>query len=309
MIIIIAIIVTLFLISLLVGGKRLEDNKGEPPEHTIVVPNLEDLPRDEKRGGKRLEDNKGEPPEHTIAVPNLDDLLRDEECLDLWLPIDILLVTVEVCEFLSCYAHLTGPFKCYVASVGTYVYFGQDAKNKIGLMTRDGAFIDPESYLRAVKMAITALRPKVAISVGYCSGLDKLKTKLGDVVIPVELTTYSHKIVLDGEEQFTGTRRLVSRRFLQLISQVGDGWKAPLKSPEVREVKVHSDGEILNGPEKVRTDERRDQLVQLYPKALAVEMESEGAVDAYRKIPKVMAPGSLGYSGQKKLLLSASHFF
>ena len=137
MIIVITIIVTLFLIALLVGGKRLEDNKDEPPEHTIVVPNLDDLPRDENRS-------------------------------DLWRRIDVLLVTVEVCEFLSCYAHLKSPFKCYVASVGTSVYFGQDAETKIGLMRRDEAFIDQESYLSAVKKAITALQPKVAISVGYC---------------------------------------------------------------------------------------------------------------------------------------------
>ena len=85
---------------------------------------------------------------------------------------------------------------------------------------------------------------------------------------------------LYGEEQFTGTRRLVSRRFLQPINHMADGWKAPLKSPEVREVKVHSGGEILNGPDKVSTDKRRDQLVQLYPRAVAVEMEVEGTVDA-----------------------------
>ena len=267
---------TLFLIALLVGGKRLEDNKDEPPEHTTVVPNLDDVPRDEKIS-------------------------------DLSLRIDILLVTVEVCEFLSCCAHLKSPFKCYVASVGTYVYFGQDAETKIGLMRRDEAFIDPESYLSAVKKAITVLRPKVAISVGYCSGLNKLKTKLGDVVIPVEQTTYASEMVY-GEEQFTGTRRLVSRRFRQPINRMAYGWKAPLKSPEVQEVKVHSDGEILSGPEKVITVKRRDQLVRLYPRAVAVEMKGEGTVDAYRKIPKITAPVSLGYSRQMGPLLSGSHY-
>ena len=236
------------------------------------------MPRPAVKGGKTLED-QGEPPEHTIVVPNLNDLPRDEKCPDHWLRIDYLLVTVEVCEFLSCYAHLESPFKCYVASVRTYVYFGQDeAERKIGLMRRDEAFIDTESYLSAVKKVITALRPKVAISVGYCSGLNKIKTKLGDVVIPVELTTYANKMGLHGEEQFTGTRRLVSRPLLRHINRVTDGWKAPLKSPEVREVKVHSDGDILSGPEKVSTEKRRDQLVQLYPKAVAVEMEVEGKV-------------------------------
>ena len=261
-------------------------------------------------GGKRLEDNKGEPPEHTIVVPNLDDLPTDEKRLYLWLPIDILLVTVEVCEFLSCCAHLKSPFKCYVDSVGASVYFGHHnkAETKIGLMRRDETFVNPDSYLSAVQKAITELLPKVAISVGYCSGLDKLKTKLGDVVIPVELTTYANEMGLYGEELFTGTRRLVSRSFLQPIYRMADGWKAPLKSPEVRELKVHSDGEILSGPEKVSTDKRHDELVQLYPRAVAVEMEGKGTFDAYRKIPKVTAPGSLGYNTQKWPPLSASHY-
>ena len=253
------------------------------------------MPRPAEKGSKTLED-QGEPPEHTIVLPNLDDLPRDEKFRGLWLRIDVLLVTVEVCEFLSCYAHLKSPVKCYVASVGTYVYVSQGAKRKVGLMRRDEAFTDSDSYLRAVTKAITALRPKVAISVGYCSGLNKLKTKLGDVVIPVELTTYANEMGLHGEEQFTGTRRLVSRRFLQPIDRLADDWKAPLKSPEVREVKVHRFGEILSGSEKVSTDKRREQLVQLYPRVVTVEMEVEGKVDAYPKILKVTTPGSLGYS-------------
>ena len=261
-------------------------------------------------GGERLEDNEDEPPKHTIVVPNLDDLPTDEKRLYLRLRIDILLVTVEVCEFLSCYAHLKSPFKCYVDSVGASVYFGHqnEDETKIGLMRHDETFINLDSYLSAVKKAITALRPKVAISVGYCSGLNKLKTKLGDVVIPVELTTYANEMGLHGKEQFTGTRRLVSRRFLQPINRVVDGWKAPLKSAEVREVKVHSFGEIVSGSDKVSTDKRRDELVQLYPRAVAVEMEGKGTVDAYRKIPKVTAPGSLGYSRQKGPPLSGSHY-
>ena len=265
------------------------------------------MPMPAEKGGKTLE-GQGEPPEHTIVVPNLDDLPRDEKRSDLWLSIDVLLVTVKDCEFLSCYAHLKSPFKFYVASVGTYVYFGQDeAERKIGLMRRDETFIDSDSYLSAVKMAITELLPEVAISVGYCSGLNNLKTKLGDVVIPVELTTYANEMVY-GEEQFTGTRRLLSRRFGYIIDYVADVWKAPLKSPEVREVKVHSDCEILSGPEKVSTDKLRDQLVRLYPGAVAVEMKGEGTVNAYRKIPKVTAPGSLGYSGQKGPPLTGSRY-
>ena len=57
--------------------------------------------------------------------------------------------------------------------------------------------------------------------------------------------------------------------------------------------------EIVSGSDKVSTDKRRDELVQLYPRTVAVEMKGKGTFDAYCKIPKATAPGSLGYSRQK----------
>ena len=241
------------------------------------------MSRATKKSGKRLKDCKDDPPELRIVIPNLGHLPKPTKCPSGWLPIDILLVTVKDCEFLSCYAHLKNPLKCHISSLGTYACFGnvEDAKVKIGLIRCHEGSTAPGSSLITVKNAITALRPKGTISVGYCSGLNKMKTKLGDVVVSAKLTTYAPKIVIDGQEQSTGTRNVVSRRFLQLIRHVADGWEAPLKNPEVREVKVHCDSEILSGPEKVGADGRRDELAHLYPQAIALEMEGEGTVDAY----------------------------
>ena len=240
------------------------------------------MSRPAKKSGKRLKDSEGDPPGLAIVIPNICDLPNVTESPSL--PIDILLVTVKECEFLSCYAHLRNPFKGFIKILGTYVYFGtvtddQDARVKIGLMRCDEGSTNPGGSLITAKNAITALRPKGAISVGYCSGLNKMKTKLGDVIVSAKLTTYAPKIVMDGQERSTGTRTFVSRRFLQLINHVADGWKAPLKNPKVREVKVHSDGEILSGPEKISVDGRRDELVHLYPQAMALEMEGEGTID------------------------------
>ena len=199
------------------------------------------------------------------------------------LPIDILLVTVKDCEFLGCYAQLSNSFKGFIPSLGYFVYFGtvtddQDASVKIGLMRCDEGATIPGGSLITVKNAITALRPKGAISVGYCSGLNKKKTKLGDVIVSAKLTTYAPKIVMDDQERSTGTRTVVSRRFLHLIRHVADGWEAPLKNPKVREVKVHCNAEILSGPEKISVAGRREELVSSYPQAMALEMEGEGKI-------------------------------
>lgn len=224
-------------------------------------------------------DDNGDPPALNANLPKVCDIPATTKNPNL--PIDILLVTVKDCEFLSCYAHLRNSFKWYFDGLGS-VYFGnaiddQDANVKVALMKCDEGSTGPGSSLITVRNAATKLRPKAVIAVGYCSGLNQENSKLGDVVVSAKLTTYASKIVRpDNQEQSTGTRNLVSRRFLQLIRHVADGWKAPLKIPEEREVKVHRDGEFLSGPEKVCADWRSEELVRSYPQAMAIEMEGEG---------------------------------
>ena len=69
-----------------------------------------------------------------------------------------------------------------------------------------------------------------------------------------------------------------SKSISQLIPCAAFGWKPPLKNPELEheEVKVHSNGEILSGPEEIASVSRRNELVQLYPNAIAVEMDGDG---------------------------------
>ena len=232
----------------------------------------------EDKSSISLKDGNGDPPELDINLPKLCDLPATAKQPSL--PIDILLLTVEDCEFLGCHAHLRNSFRWYFNGLG-YVYFGnacddQDENVKVALMRCDEGSIGPGSSVIAVKNAVTVLKPKGVISVGCCSGLNHEKTKLGDVVVSAKLTTYASKEVVDGQEQSIGTRSLVSRRFLQLIRHVADGWKAPLKIPEVRDVKIHNSGEFLSGPEKISADKRRKELVHLYPQATAMEMEGEG---------------------------------
>ena len=58
-----------------------------------------------------------------------------------------------------------------------------------------------------------------------------------------------------------------------------------MKNSEAQEVKVHL-GEVLSGPEVVRHELRRKEFAELYPKAVAFEMEGEGKVDAFCVLAK-----------------------
>ena len=219
-----------------------------------------------------------DPPQLAVSLPSIKDVTTTLKQPDV--PVDILLVTVKDCEFLACYNELKDPFRCHFDGLG-YVYFAdvvgtQPGRVKVALMKCHEGSTGPGGSLTAVRNAAPILRPKAVISVGACSGLNPDKTKLGDVVVSAKLTTYASKVVTRNQEQWGGMSSHVSGRFLNIITNCADGWQPPLKKPEVREVKVHCNGEFLSGPEQIRAEWRLKELLDSHPLATGVEMEGEG---------------------------------
>ena len=220
------------------------------------------------------------PPEMSVSLPSMGDVeTRAKDPSYAPLPVDIVLLTVNDCEFLACYRQLINPFRCWFDDIG-YVYFeglGEDAdeKVKVALIRCCKGSSGPGGALISVKNSVYVLRPKAVISVGACSSLNAQKAKVGDVVVSAKLTTYASKVVTQNE-QWAGMRSYVSRRFLNVIKHTAEGYKAPLHSSQSREITVHCDGEFLSGPEQVRADWRRNQLAESHPQAIALEMEGEG---------------------------------
>ena len=202
------------------------------------------------------------PPELSVKLPELSDLcitFNPWETVEL--PVDILLLTVEDCEFLSCFAYLKEPYKSYHISTG-YVYFGcmgddQRKKMNIALMRCSRGSYVPGGSLSASKDAILQLRPKAIFSVGACSGLNSREVKLGDVVVSAKLVTAAHKTP-------------PSRDICKMIKHMADGWKAPLKNTDDYKIKVHCNGVVLSVSEA-----NRDKIGQ-DPAATGVEMEGGG---------------------------------
>ena len=227
----------------------------------------------------------GDPPQLNKVLPSLLDvkaITRPSKDADL--PVDVLLQTVTNCEFLACYSELKNPYKCWFDGLG-YVYFSDVGESqeqvKVALFRCYKNVTCPGGALLAVKNAATVLRPKAVISVGTCSGLNPTKSKLGDVVVSAKLATYASKVVTSNQEQSTGMRSYVSKRFLDFIKNCADGWQAPLKNPEAREIKVLSNAEFLSGPEQVHAEWRRDQLSEINPQAMAIENEGEGELTVF----------------------------
>ena len=223
----------------------------------------------------------GDPPELNKVLPSFADIKAiTKPSKDANLPVDVLLLTVTNCEFLACYSELKNPYRCWFDGLG-YVYFSDVGESqeelKVALLRCYRNGIGPGGALVSVKNAASVLRPKAVISVGTCSGLNPAKSKLGDVVVSAKLATYASKVVTSNQEQSTGMRSYVSKRFLNVIKNCADGWQAPLKDlAEAQQVQVYTDAEFLSGPEQVRAEWRRDQLAETNPQAMAIENEGEG---------------------------------
>ena len=225
--------------------------------------------------------NAGCPPEVAVTLLKNEDLPGKSERLDEGqLPIDVLLLTVEDCEFLGCLSFLNPSFRRLYGGVNLgYVYLGNMGEGQLKLRTavmkcHRGSITPGGSSVSAMD-AVEALRPKAVFSVGFCSGLDFTKVKPGDVVVSEKLITYSPSKVAAGGVKETGRVPLKSR-LSKLILNASDGWSAPLKNPkEQDEVKMHR-GAFLSGPEIIEDSEQCIALRRRFPEALAVEMEGEG---------------------------------
>ncbi|CAH3172278.1 unnamed protein product [Porites lobata] len=177
------------------------------------------------------------PPPLSIKVPKMKNLSKKSKpWSDVQLPVDILLLTVEDCEFLACCAYLNNPIKSYHNNLG-YVYFGTIGESgeealKVALMRCYKGSSGPGGSLVTVKNAVAQLRPKAVFIVGCCRGLNPQDTKLGDVVVSSKLIT----------EEFSTP---VKKNIGNLILFSSGGWDPPTTAEE--EVKVHSDSEIFGG--------------------------------------------------------------
>ncbi|XP_068727700.1 death domain-containing ATP nucleosidase-like [Montipora capricornis] len=155
---------------------------------------------------------------------------------------------------------------------------------KIALVPCSEGATQPGGALIKVKNTVDILKPKAVFCVGCCGALNPERTepsvKLGDVVVSSKLTTYANKTVTDTGVQPFGLSAPVGRDIGGLIRNAADGWEAPLKNMKARKVNVHCSGEFLSGPEEIDSHRRRQELVRLYPHAIAVEMDGEGVFSA-----------------------------
>ena len=221
-----------------------------------------------------------EPPEVTIyQVKNQDLPKRAVHLDDRQLPVDILLLTVEDCEFLSCLSYLNPDFCKYFHRDLGYMYLGDMGEDrrrlKIAVMNCCRGSSSSGGSVVVVLNAAKVLRPKAVFCVGSCSGLDCNKVNLGDIVVLEKLVTYGPCKITEGGIEERGVKVPLKSGLSKVILRAGDGWKPPLKDPKALEVKIHR-GTFLSGPEEIDNCNRCKTLIERFPQAVAIEEEGEG---------------------------------
>ena len=221
-----------------------------------------------------------DPPDVIIDQLKSQDLPdRSTHLDDCQLPVDILLLTVEDCEFRSCLSYLNPGFcKTFRSGLGC-LYLGDmgkdERKQNVAVMSCYRGSASAGGSTVVVLNAVKVLRPKAVFCVGSCKSLDCNKVKLGDVVVLEKLITYGPCKITEGGIEEGGVRVPLNSGLLKVMLRAGDGWQPPLKDLDAREVEIHR-GAFLSGPEEVIDRKRCEALLERFPEVVAIEREGEG---------------------------------
>lgn len=193
------------------------------------------------------------------------------------LPVDVLLLTVEDCEFFGCVSYLNkGFYKSHHEKPGN-VYFGKIGEEgqdtlKIALMK---SYMGPMNALTTVTNAVEVLSPKAVIWVGVCRGLNFKEVKLGDVVVSSKLRAYANDKITDKRIIDRNDAVPLSKHLSDLLLSAGQGWNPPLEDEGELEIEVKN-GVILSGPKEVDSKKLHAELTRRFGEAIAIDMEGEG---------------------------------
>ena len=226
------------------------------------------------------ERSASDPPAVIINQLKNRDLPKNATHLDVSrLPVDVLLLTVEDCEFLSCLSFLNPAFCRNFHRDLAYVYLGDMGKDErklnVAVMNCYRGSASAGGSTVVVLNAVKVLRPKAVFCVGSCRSLDCNKVKLGDVVILEKLITYGPCKITEGGLEERGVKVQLKSGLSKVMLRAGDGWQPPLKDLNAREVEIHR-GAFLSGAEEVIDRKRGETLLQRFPEVVAIEREGEG---------------------------------
>ncbi len=148
-------------------------------------------------------------------------------------------------------------------------YFAAHVECAMGGEGRHGAALTLSDALREVD-------PKATIVVGIAFGVNRVKQRLGDVIVAESVVPYDKEKVEDVRVVPRGQPLPCGLVLSERFRTRREGWVMPIGP---RQVQVHQ-GPILSGEKLVNSRAFRDALVARFPDAVGGEMEGSGAYAA-----------------------------
>lgn len=195
---------------------------------------------------------------------------------------DVLLVTatdIEQSEALACAEEMNLPCRPFYTSLQTIYDLGRVGGANVSLVQSGKGSGGTRGAQETVSDCITDIHPSAIVLVGIACGLHPQKQHIGEILISEQIRPYELQKITAGPDggihiQLRSDRPHASDRLLDRFSSGRRSWQGePAQEP----------GLMLSGDKLVNWRDFREQLLQLEPEAIGLEMEGAGLYAAAQR--------------------------
>lgn len=155
-------------------------------------------------------------------------------------------------------------------------YIGKFGKYSVAHVQSSMGSISKGSSIVTVKSALDCIKPKIVIMIGIAFGVDNQKQNIGDVLLSETIIAYNPKRVGKNKITQRGAESPASTFLLNRFKSITT-WEYIL---ECGNKAKFIPAKMLSGEELIDNQERRDELLCLYPEVKGGEMEGIGVATA-----------------------------
>ena len=201
-------------------------------------------------------------------IPCTEDIVKD---------VDIILVTATKKEYRAVVrsAKPTGrDGKKYIKVTtedGSKFMLGSYGKNTVAII-RTGQ--GPKETRKMLEKVQPTIKAKYVIAIGICYGMNKKKSKLGDIIVAESVWDISQSRVTDDKSLFNPDKYPTGKNLQRKFAD-HDTFTVLPDMPDVKPVKIHY-GILVTENTLVASQDYKEDILRQIPKAIGGEMEAEG---------------------------------
>lgn len=152
-------------------------------------------------------------------------------------------------------------------------YFGILGKYQVAHVQCNMGSISRDSSTKTVTTALGILKSKIDLMVGIAFGIDKVKQKIGDVLVSESIIPYNPKRVGKDRTICRGIETPASKKLVSRFRSIKATWSIFLEDGNKADLILTR---LLSGEELINNLEYRDELISKNPNSKGGEMEGAG---------------------------------